>query len=492
MIKNYKKFIKDIGLIGISNLLSNFKSLLIIALLTKGLGSVDYGVWTQFRVTLLLLTPFVTLGAQNSVVRFLAGQKNKKNIQEDFYSNLSMALLGGIIFGLFFYIFSSTLSLWIFRSRNYEIIVKIFSTILILESINLVLLEYFKAFRYIGTYFTTLLFETILELGLIAYSVFNGYGIIGAIVSLLINRGIFILTRYWRIFKDIGLGLPKLITLKKNIAFGLPLAFSSTFFFVLNSGDRYVINYFLGLKYVSLYSVAYSLAYIIILVTAPIGYILYPTLSDFCDNKNYNDALLYIKYSTKYLLIIGISVAFGILALCKGLILLFSTEEFLGVAKFMPLLLAGLLIFQAGIINEYITIVFNRPRQIMLLHLVLAIINIGLNIIAVPALGIMGAALTTLVTFIGFTAFNIVYSRRFLKYTLDFLLIGKSIIAAIIMSIVISLFKSDSLLRISFLTLLGASIYFGVLYFLNVFENKEVVFFKNLFLPLKEKIQSLY
>ena len=254
---------------------------------------------------------------------------------------------------------------------------------------------------------------------------------------------------------------------------------------MLNSGDRYVINYFLGLKYVSIYSVAYFLAYMVVLVTAPICHILYPALSAFCNNKNYAEASKYIKYSTKYVLLIGIAAAFGILALKRPLILLFSTRELLGATKVMPLLLLGLFIFQAGIISTYIIRIFDHTKEIMLLCLVLAAMNIGLNIAVIPHMGIAGAALTTLLTFSCFSAFTIAYSQKFLPHALDILLIGKAIAAAVVMSVTVSLFKPQSLFSVTLASAAGAGVYILTLYGLRVFEGRETIFFRNLFLSAK-------
>lgn len=492
MVKNYRKFVQDIGLIGLANILNNFKSIAVIPILTKMIGSIAYGIWVQFKITALLVTPLVAMGIQNSIVKYLSGEKNKRKINEDFYSAVAISLLGGSIICLLFNIFQDTLSLWIFGSTKYRFIVKILSIIVPLESLNFLFLEYLKAFRRINIYSATLIFETISELGLIVYIALGGCGIMGVIASLLFIRIIFATIRYRYIFRDLGFSLPKLKNFNRNIAFGLPLLFSAVFFFIADSGDRYVINYFLGLKYVSLYSLAYSLAYIIVLATAPIGYILYPALGASFNNKNYEDALIYIKYSIKYLLIIDIAVTFAIWILSKSFITILSTNDFYGVVTFMPLLLIGLLIFQVGVISEYIIMLFNRTKLVMVLHLVLAIINIILNIILIPYFGIFGAAFATALTCLIFTIFNVIYSQRFIKYKIDFNLIWKCIISAVIMVTVMSLLNPQSLFKISFSVILGAIIYFLVLYFLNIFERNEIAFFKSFLQTAKRQKKLSY
>jgi len=489
MVKKYKKFAEDIGLVGIANLLSNFKNLLLVPLLTKCIGLNDYGAWSQFKTTLLLLVPFVTFGVHNSLVRFLAGQENKRDISRDFYSSLFLSLINGLIFAIIFFVLSGLLSQWIFRSNNYITMVKLLGVILIPESLSLLLLEYLKTFRHMRLYFITIFMEITSELLLILFAIAKGYGIIGVIISILIIRVLFVLIRYKRLYSEIGFDLPAVKFIKRNIIYGLPLTISYIFFFVLNSGDRYVINYYLGLHYVSIYSVAYSLAYIVVLVTAPIGYILYPTLSAMYNNGNYKEASAYIKYCSKYIIIIGMFFVWMILGSSRQLILMLSTQEFLPATIIMPLLLAGMFIFQIAIINEYSIILFNRTGLVMILHLILAIINIGLNIIIVPYMGMMGAAVVTLLTFIIFAFFTIIYSQRFIKFEFDFVATGKSIIAAIVIFAIFLFLNPQSVIKIFSLMIATAVVYLVLLFVLRTFEDKEILLFKNIIKSVYENIR---
>ncbi|MCK4731610.1 MAG: oligosaccharide flippase family protein, partial [Methanophagales archaeon] len=77
----YKLFAQRVGLIGITNLLVNLRGLILIPILTKTLGAEGYGLWAQVIVTIALITPLVTLGLSSAMIRFLAAERDRKEIQ---------------------------------------------------------------------------------------------------------------------------------------------------------------------------------------------------------------------------------------------------------------------------------------------------------------------------------------------------------------------------------------------------------------------------
>ena len=68
----YRKFAKDIALIGSTNLAMAFRGIIILPVITKILGVQDYGIWAQLTTIIYLLTPLAGLGLPYALVRFLA------------------------------------------------------------------------------------------------------------------------------------------------------------------------------------------------------------------------------------------------------------------------------------------------------------------------------------------------------------------------------------------------------------------------------------
>lgn len=77
----YRKFIKDVGLIGITQVLIGLGGFFLLPVITKTLGSYDYGIWTQINITVSLLSPLALMGLSMGVVRFLSSEKDKEKIR---------------------------------------------------------------------------------------------------------------------------------------------------------------------------------------------------------------------------------------------------------------------------------------------------------------------------------------------------------------------------------------------------------------------------
>lgn len=476
--KNYRKFIEDVGLIGIANIMNNCKSLLIIPLLTKHLGAYNYGIWTQVKTTLIFLIPFFTFGTGQAIVKFLAGENDRNRIRDDYLSCLFAALAASSLAAFFCFSFSDIFSVWIFGNNEFKALTRIFAVLLVFESGNALLLEYLKTFRLMKIYFKTLLAETIFELSIIAYSIFKEYGIIGAVVSLLISRLVFVIIRTIRIGASIGFAFPKFVNLRKYVSFGIPFVFSSFFFFMLNWGNRYFINYFLGLKHVGLYSVAYFLSYTITIIAAPIGYILLPTISSCVRKSEKEEAIIYLKYSLKYFFMAGIPLIFGICFLSKEILVMFSTPDFLGVREYLPALTIGIFIFQLGVIGEYVNMVFGKNTLILAVYGVLMVFNTVLNMALIPATGAKGAALAMFLSYVCYGLFNLTYSQRFLRFAIPVRDFFKILASAIIMILALYAFKKTfSGVNAIFFSPFCIILYFVMLRLTKLFTDNEFALF---------------
>ncbi len=103
-----------------------------------------------------------------------------------------------------------------------------------------------------------------------------------------------------------------------------------------------------------------------------------------------------------------------------------------------------------------------------------ALINIVLNFILIPYIGIIGAALSTVVSYLLLALIVTVWSWKKINNKPDFKFISKVIISSIIMGIFISMFVNESILRITLLILSGAAIYFMSIILLRTFSYKEM------------------
>ena len=74
----FKIFINQIGVIGLSRIIIMAIGIFYLPLFTKLAGSEGYGAWIQIITLIALFQPFIQLGLGNSVLRFLTNKKRRE------------------------------------------------------------------------------------------------------------------------------------------------------------------------------------------------------------------------------------------------------------------------------------------------------------------------------------------------------------------------------------------------------------------------------
>ena len=92
---------------------------------------------------------------------------------------------------------------------------------------------------------------------------------------------------------------------------------------------------------------------------------------------------------------------------------------------------AGFAIFYVGIVGERVLGLANRPRTVTAIYAGLAVVNVGLNAILIPRLGLMGAAVATLASFALYTVATIATARTHCHFALPFSIFWRSLIAGL-------------------------------------------------------------
>ena len=299
-----KKFAKDITVIGFINLLTALRGIIILPTITKLLGADNYGIWSQFMVTISLVAPVATLCLPYTLVRFLAGEKDEKQIQDGFYSVIAVVLGTVLLVTLLLFAFATPFSSFIGVETR---LVKILALIIFLECFNSVFLGLFRAFQEVGKFSFFTLMLVFGDAGLILATSFMGLGLLGAISSLLAVRLAVFLLAGLLIVKKIGFVFPKFLRLKEYLHFGLPGLPSTIFLWIVQSSNRYLIGFFLGAAFVGYYAPADLLASTIIsFFIGPFSFLLPAVLSKLFEENKIDEIRTYLRYSLKYFLMIGI------------------------------------------------------------------------------------------------------------------------------------------------------------------------------------------
>ncbi|MCL0090498.1 oligosaccharide flippase family protein [Dehalococcoidia bacterium] len=478
-MNEHKLFTQRIGLIAITNLLLSLSGIILLPILTRTLPVEEYGSWVLITVTIGLIPAVATLGLPYTMVRFLAAAKKKEEIQEGFYSIALIVLFTSAIASLLLFLFSEPIAAALLN--NNLTIARILSLFIFVECLNVLLLEFFRTFQQIRRYSIFAFIRTLFMVVLVAYFVLSGYGILGAVIGLLISSLVLFLIQALVIVSEIGIAIPKFMHTREYLAFGLPLIPTALSHWVANSSDRYVIGIFLGTAFVGYYSPGYMLGSIIGMIMAPLVFMLTAVLSKYYDENNIEAVKTVLRYSLKYFLLLAIPSAFGLSLLSKPLLTILSTPEIASQGYLItPFIALGFLLYGACAVISHIIVLKKKTKFLGIIWIMAAILNLGLNLIVVPYIGILGAAITTLITFT--FAFILIthYSFKYLTFDIEFHSILKSIVASIIMSLVIVKWDPAGIFNVMIVIGVCAVVYATVLLLLGGIKKEEMEFFRGL------------
>jgi len=460
-------------------MLINFSGILIVPIITKILGVQDYGLYVQFTVTISLIGSFATLGLPYAMVRFLVSVKDKEQIREDLFSSIALIAIFSVILSSVLMAFSESIAASIFGNATYLVI--IIAAIIPIECIGSTLFNMFRVFQEIKKYVIYGLLRTYTEIAVIAIVAFMGYGIIDIAVSILAVRLLFLLIISILVLPSLGTGIPRFSRTKEYLKFSLPTIPSNISSWILNSSDRYIIGIFMGLTYVGYYNPAYNLGALIQMFMTPINFVLVSLVAKYYEEKKIDLLKEIFKYSTKYYLSLAIPACFGLSILSKPILTLISTPEMANNSYLVvPFSALSYLIMGFGGVSLGFACYLRKKTHIDMINWILiASINIGLNLLLVPRFGIVGAALATLIASLSGTVFGVYFAFKYFDFDFDYNSMAKVIAASVIMSAFIININPNGLAGIIFEMVVGIIVYMAAIMLMKLITKDELMLIRS-------------
>lgn len=464
---------RRLGLTALVTPLTTLSNIILLPILTKKLPIADYGAWALIMVTLGLLPQLVTLGLPPAMTRFLAAATDKHEIREDFYSMGFIVLLTSLIVSGLFFLFVPQIAAALFQN-NLTTALLLIPNILI-ACVTVFVSFYFITFQQMKRYAVLTLVNAYLETALVAYFVLSGYGLEGAVIAFLIGQLVVFAVMLYLIVAQIGFAIPKFRRTRQHLAFGMPLVPGSLSGWIVDSSDRYLIALFLGAAAVGYYSPGYMLGSTVSMVSAPLVILLPPVLSKHYDDDNIADVRTILAYSLKYYAGIALPCVFALSVLSKPLLLLLTTQQIAANGYLVtPLVAAGTALIGANALFGMILSLRKKTAIIGTIWVLSAALNFGLNLVLIPYLGLIGAALTTFLAFLLAIVLITRYSFRYLKFDVNKGFIVKSVCGSSIMALFLLLWNPSGPLSILVSIALAAVIYLAILLALRGLTIREI------------------
>lgn len=478
-----KKFVLDTFFISFPSIVGLLSGFIMMIFITKFIGAKGFGIWTQFQATFSLVSPLLCLNFGSSIPRFLAGDKEKEYLSKVFYSVLFSILIFTILTDSFFYIFRKPLAEFLFGERELGIVVVFLIFFLIFKNLSNQGEHLLTTRRYAKEWTLISLGVFLVTTGLVSLTAVVAKNIVSAIAVLVIIEGIvlgFFVGFIWK--KGISPVRPDFNSITPLLKFGIPLMVANLGYWIIQSSDRYLIKYFLDISQVGIYSVGYSLAFILIFFWNTLRGVLLPDLSALFDQGKTREFEIRFSRVFKYGVALSVPGVLGISLLAKPIIETFSSPEFMSATDVLAIIAIGVFFFGIFLLFTTLLSVLKKATLISAIWIFMAILNVGLNFWLIPSFGIIGAAYSTSIVFLLGALVIIFYSRKYFKIIFKKEWLAKIIIGSVFMGAIISLIRVTSLIHLILTILAGALIYGLILLFLKFYDESELLLFKKSFL----------
>jgi len=243
----------------------------------------------------------------------------------------------------------------------------------------------------------TALFQLVNQLlfwGLGVLLLVNGMGFIGLIIASLTGVAVVALLSGLVLFRRLGVGRLVLSAQRwpQILKAAFPFGVSSIAYAFMERFDTVLMSFVLTDAAVGWYNVPYTLINMVLLVAQSIAIAMYPSMVR--GHKTDPGSLRTVTFQCiKYLLIICLPVAVGGTVLADRIITFLYTDEF---ASSIPVLRLVLWALPSLFLLELLGRVANTlhlERPVARVNVINTIITVLLNVVLVPTMGVMGAAL---------------------------------------------------------------------------------------------------
>lgn len=403
MRNSYKSLVKNTSIFALGALGSKLIVFLIAPFYTYVMSTSDYGTVDILTSSVSLLIPFTTLLIYEAALRFLIARESS---EKTIFNNCFLIFIVGNIIAL---IVSPFLLTWLNLYNYYWF----FVVLLIFTNYTTIFGQFLRAkddswgFAISGV--ITTIFTVIFNI--IFLFVFKK-GIEGYFYSLILAQlatSIFVFVRC-RTIQLISYRSIDYRMLKNMLAYSLPLVPNNIMWWIMNAGDKYVINFFLGTAANGIISVSYKIPTILTTLFSIFMQAWQISAVQEMNKETRND---FFKNVFKCISLLLFAVTMIIILFVQPLFAVIIDADFMEAWKYVPFLCVANLFNCMATFAGVVYITEKRSVRSFVTTLIGAIVNLVANFLLIQLLGLFGVAIGTV---LGYFTVMILRFKDFKKY----------------------------------------------------------------------------
>lgn len=482
------KVAKGAGIVFIGSILGRVAGYLFRIVVARGLGPEEYGLISLGIATISMIGLFTSLGLQKGVTRYVSlykGRGDKEGIKGTITSSLKMLFPLRLLLGIALFLFSEWISINIFQEPSLSLVLKIMAAAIVIRAFKLPFNSAIQAFQRmdylvysnnISVYFS--------RVGLAALLVLLGYGVLGVAFAFVVAIAIGTIVSFYLLQRKVfpviksKVGASKMG--KELFLYSWPLMITGVAGFITGWVDTLMLGWFKNAEVVGFYNAARPTAQLLGAAPHAFGTIFFPVLSELHGRGKEKEMEEVFHTVTKWVLIIALPIAILLILLSPQILKLLFGSTYVVASTALGILVTGFLFSNYFMTSRRLLETVGFTKLLLYISSITALLNLVLNYLMIPLLGMEGAAIATgtSVAIGGILAGSMTKRKTgFLPITED---VGKVVVAGLgalfpLLIVPVFQFLEKTILVIASTSLIYLSLYLVLLALLNSFDSKDLV-----------------
>jgi O-antigen/teichoic acid export membrane protein len=379
---------------------------------------------------------FYSLGLNQALIKYLSGATDADTDRSRQRFSSAFWLLTGVasVVSATIYVLADRLAAWVLGGPEDGDIVRMLAIIVLLDTLSEPVFSLCRAQQRSTRFALTRLCQHTIQISLIAYLIaIEGWGVRSVFVANIVSSSFALITM-------IPVALPALrltfnpTLLRELLTFGIPFVPSAVSLLVISLSDRLLIEHFLGLQALGVYSITFKIALPMLVIVRAFRSAWAPGLLAVSDPEQARHVCArvttYFVGAASFLILVVIAFNRELVTLIAGdnAATYLPGAEIVPIVTFSHFLHGFYVILTAGVFAE------GRSRVLPLVVVAGAVVNIGLNLVFIPQYGYLAAAWSTVAANASMALLLYVNTRRFYPVPFEFGRIAKALSAAVLVS----------------------------------------------------------
>ncbi len=480
MFNKLKELTKDTAVYGISTMVGRFLTFLLVPFYTNIFLPAEYGVVGNLYIFIAILNIVLIYGMDAAYLKF-AGMPENADEKDIFSTPYFSVFIVAVIISCSVILLKKPIYEALDIPADFYNLIYFVAPILFIDAICVIPFIKLRLQRKAKKFALFKLTNIIVNVALNLYLILKlKWGIEAVFVSNLFAS----LTSFVLVFPTVLNSLKftiKTDLLKRLLKFGIPYFPAGLAGMLIQGIDRPILTHMTDLKTSGIYNANYKLGIFMMLFVNMFQYAWQPFFLQNAKEKNakeiFSKVLTYFTLAAAIILIV-ISLFIGDIVkipIFHGRTLI-SPLYWSGL-NIVPIILLGYMF--NGIYQIFTAGIFIKEKSIYVpvITIIGAAVNIGINFILIPSMGIMGAAIATLASYFVMAICYFAVTQKFYKINYEFGKVGKIFISVLIVGTIyyVQLFSGHLNLANKFLMLL----LFIILLAIFKIGKEEIIFLKN-------------